>query len=56
MTEFSPRSKGKKKANAFGLAWPPIGVFGTNVVTLPPPLFDVKKKAPRMCNGQEAAQ
>jgi hypothetical protein len=21
------REKGKKKANAFGLAWPPIGVF-----------------------------
>jgi hypothetical protein len=27
---FFPRIKGKKKANAFGLACPPVGVFGSS--------------------------
>lgn len=29
--------KGKKKANAFGLAWPPFGVFGPFTATLTKP-------------------
>jgi hypothetical protein len=32
--DISPRSKGKKKASAFGPACPPVGVSSTNAATL----------------------